>query len=235
MISNVHMNVGEKIRQIRKAKKMTLNELALLADSDVGNLSRLERGMQGYSDAQIKKIAAALEVPASELFSSNDISDTVDSYSVGSLIEARRKDVYRVDVLEVSASAGNGSPSRDVVEVIRSIEYDPEQAKLIFGSAPQDMVKLINVRGDSMQGTIEPGDLIFVDQRVNHFDGDGIYVFDFNGDTYVKRLQKVKTDLIVISDNTKYREWTIHPEEAEMLHVSGRVMLSQSQQFRRHG
>ena len=235
MISNVHMNVGDKIRQIRKAKNMTLTELALLAESDVGNLSRLERGKQGYSDALIKKVAAALQVQPSDLFSSDDISDTVHSYSINSLIESRREDVYRVDVLEVSASAGNGSPSRDVVEVIRSIEYEPEQAKLIFGSVPQEMVKLINVRGDSMQGTIEPGDLIFVDQRVTYFDGDGIYVFDFNGDTYVKRLQKVKTDLIVISDNSKYREWTISTEEAEMLHVSGRVMLSQSQQFRRHG
>lgn len=235
MISNTHMNVGEKIRQIRKAKKMTLNELALLAESDVGNLSRLERGKQGYSDVQIKKIAAALQVPVSELFSTEAVSDTVLSYSIGSLIQAGRDDVYRVDVLEVSASAGNGSPSRDLVEVIRSIEYEPEQAKLIFGSIPQEKVKLINVRGDSMQGTIEPGDLIFVDQRVTYFDGDGIYVFDFNGDTFVKRLQKVKNDLLVISDNTKYREWTITPEEAEMLHVSGRVMLSQTQQFRRHG
>ncbi|WP_372340335.1 MULTISPECIES: XRE family transcriptional regulator [Pantoea] len=235
MISNTHMNVGEKIRQIRKAKNMTLNELALLAESDVGNLSRLERGKQGYSHAQIIKIAAALHVPASELFSTDDVNDTVLSYSIDSLIQARRHDVYRVDVLEVSASAGNGSPSRDLVEVIRSIEYEPEQAKLIFGSIPQEKVKLINVRGDSMQGTIEPGDLIFVDQRVTYFDGDGIYVFDFNGDTFVKRLQKVKNDLIVISDNSKYREWTITPEESEMLHVSGRVMLSQTQQFRRHG
>ncbi|NIF20288.1 XRE family transcriptional regulator [Candidatus Pantoea multigeneris] len=229
------MNVGDKIRQIRKAKKLTLSELALLAESDVGNLSRLERGKQGYSDAQIKKIAAALQVPAAELFSSDNLNDTVDLYSVRSLLDSRRNDVFRVEVLEVSASAGSGSPSRDVVEVIRSIEYEPEHAKLIFGSVPQEMVKLINVRGDSMQGTIEPGDLIFVDQRVNYFDGDGIYVFDFNGDTFVKRLQKVKTDLIVISDNSKYREWTISLDEAEMLHVSGRVMLSQSQQFRRHG
>lgn len=143
--------------------------------------------------------------------------------------------MYRVEVLDVSASAGGGAASKDVVEVIRSIEYEPEQAKLIFGSIPQEMVKLINVRGDSMQGTIEPGDLIFVDQRVRHFDGDGIYIFDFNGDTYVKRLQKVKSELIVISDNPKYREWSITEEELQMLHVSGRVMLSQSQQFRRHG
>ena len=235
MFCNDVMNVGEKIRLLRKSRKLTLTELALLVESDVGNLSRLERGLQGYSDTLLRKIAGALQVPVSELFSSNVEIDTVDTYSVNSLQKERGSNVYRVDVLNVSASAGDGTPSKDVVEVIRSIEYDIEQAKSIFGSMPQKSVKLINVRGDSMQGTIEPGDLIFVDVRVNYFDGDGIYVFDFNGDTFVKRLQKVKNELFVISDNPKYREWAISPEEATMLHVSGRVMLSQSQQFRRHG
>lgn len=229
------MKVGDKIRALRKSRKMTIPELSRIAGMDPGNISRLERNLQGYSDASLKKIAEALNVDISELFSTKDIDGTVDSYSINSLVKARREDVYRVEVLDVSASAGGGAASKDVVEVIRSIEYEPEQAKLIFGSIPQEMVKLINVRGDSMQGTIEPGDLIFVDQRVRYFDGDGIYIFDFNGDTYVKRLQKVKSELIVISDNPKYREWSITEEELQMLHVSGRVMLSQSQQFRRHG
>jgi len=229
------MKIGEKIRKIRKANKMTLSELALQVDSDVGNLSRLERGVQGFSPVLIEKIAAALSVPVSELFSSNEAGDTVDSYSVSSILKKGRNDVYRIDVLDVSASAGNGSPSKDVVEVIRSIEYVPDQARVIFGNRPETSVKLINVRGDSMEGTIEPGDLIFVDVAVSNFDGDGIYVFDFNGDMFVKRLQKVKSELIVISDNPRYREWSISEEEMHMLHVAGRVMLSQSQQFRRHG
>lgn len=235
MFFNIDMTIGNKIRQLRKANNMTLNELALRVESDVGNLSRLERGKQGYSDQTLRKIAAALNVEVFELFSSDEDVDTVNKYSIDSLTKEKGKNVYRVDVLNVSASAGDGSPSKDVVEVIRSIEYDVDQAKSIFGNIPQRFVKLINVRGDSMQGTIEPGDLIFVDVRVNYFDGDGIYVFDFNGDTFVKRLQKVKNDLLVISDNQKYREWSINQEEASMLHVSGRVMLSQSQQFRRHG
>lgn len=229
------MKIGEKIKQIRKANKMTLSELALRVDSDVGNLSRLERGKQGYSEAMVEKIAEALSVPVSELFSSSDANDTVDTYSVGSIIKKGRDDVYRIDVLDVSASAGDGSPSKDVVEVIKSIEYVPDQARVIFGNRPESSVKLINVRGDSMEGTIEPGDLIFVDVAVSNFDGDGIYVFDFNGDMFVKRLQKVKTELIVISDNPRYREWSISEEEMDMLHVAGRVMLSQSQQYRRHG
>ncbi|MDH1085968.1 XRE family transcriptional regulator [Pantoea brenneri] len=229
------MKIGDKIRALRKSQKMTIPELSRLTGMDPGNISRLERNLQGYSDASLKKIAEALRVDISELFSSKDIDDTVDSYSINSLMKTRREDVYRIDVLDVSASAGDGSPSRDVVEVIRSIEYVPDQARVIFGNRPESSVKLINVRGDSMEGTIEAGDLIFVDVAVSSFDGDGIYVFDYNGDMFVKRLQKVKSELIVISDNPRYREWTISEEEMDMLHVAGRVMLSQSQQYRRHG
>ncbi len=228
------MNVGQRIRELRKAKKMTINQLASLTDWDVGNISRLERGMQGYSEASLKKIAEALEVPLSELFSFQDKKDTVDTYSINSLSQERRRDVYRVDVMDVSASAGNGNSNRDFIEVISSIEYVTEEARNLFGHRPANQVKLINVRGDSMQGTIEPGDLIFVDVGVNHFDGDGIYVFDFSGDLFVKRLQKIKTQLHVLSDNPLYREWQITDVEMDMLHVCGKVLLSQSQQFRRH-
>ncbi|QLH62281.1 XRE family transcriptional regulator [Serratia symbiotica] len=229
------MKVGEKIRQIRKAKKMTILELATAAGSDVGNISRLERGKQGYSDLILRKIADALAIPISELFSTEADSDAADLYSIKSLSGSGRNSLYRVDVLEVYASAGNGAYTGDVVEIIHSIEYVPEHAKMLFGNRPQGSVMLINVRGDSMMGTLEPGDLIFVDVRTNVFDGDGIYVFDFNGDTFVKRLQKVKYELKVLSDNKAYEAWSISPDEMEMLHIQGKVLVSQSQQTRRHG
>lgn len=229
------MNVGEKIRLLRKAKKMTILELANAAGSDVGNISRLERGLQGYSDSTLRKIADALAVSVSEFFSSSTDSSAVESYSVKSLSPSIDTDVYRVDVLDVSASAGYGAGTGDVVEIIRSIEYVPEYAKTMFGNRPQGSVMLINVRGDSMTGTLEPGDLIFVDTLAKFFDGDGIYVFNFNGDTFVKRLQKVKFELKVISDNKAYETWSITPEEMDMLHIQGKVLTSQSQQIRRHG
>lgn len=229
------MKIGERIRQIRTARKMTLQQLADVIDSDVGNLSRLERGRQGFSEPMLQKVANALSIHVSELFSDEDEDDTVNKYSVNSLANSRRDNVYRVDVLDVSASAGIGAHTGDVVEIIRSIEYVPEYAKSMFGNRPEGSVMLINVRGDSMIGTLEPGDLIFVDTGVTFFDGDGIYVFNFNGDTFVKRLQKVKFELKVISDNKTYETWALTQEEMNMLHVQGKVLVSQSQQIRKHG
>ncbi len=55
-----------------------------------------------------------------------------------------------------------------------------------------------------MSGTIEPGDLLFVDISVKSFDGDGIYAFLYDDTAHVKRLQKMKDKLLVISDNKSY-------------------------------
>ncbi|MGQ7157840.1 S24 family peptidase, partial [Escherichia coli] len=73
-------------------------------------------------------------------------------------------------------------------------------------------IRIINVRGDSMSGTIEPGDLLFVDITVKSFDGDGIYAFLYDDTAHVKRLQMMKDKLLVISDNKSYSPGSIVPD-----------------------
>ncbi|WP_060441792.1 XRE family transcriptional regulator [Serratia marcescens] len=229
------MNIGNRIRQLRQQRGMTITELAEAIDSDAGNVSRLETGKQkSFTEAALGKVAQALRVSIADLFKTDEMEDTVYNYSNSIPVHTKEKDVYRVDILDVSASAGAGSYTGDVVEIINSIEYDIDYAKAIFGGRPEGSVTLINVRGDSMEGTIDPNDLIFVDNRITSFDGDGIYVFDFNGDFFVKRLQKVKFELRVISDNKAYEAWSISPEEISMLHIEGKVIGSQPQHIRRH-
>lgn len=60
--------LGQAIRALRKSQKMTLLDLANAAGSDPGNISRLERGLQGYSDEMISGVARALGVQLSQLY-----------------------------------------------------------------------------------------------------------------------------------------------------------------------
>lgn len=62
------MTIGKVIRTLRKKKGLTIEQLATMVGSDVGNISRLERDKQGYSDALLQRIAAALEVHVSRIF-----------------------------------------------------------------------------------------------------------------------------------------------------------------------
>ncbi|MCX8649962.1 helix-turn-helix transcriptional regulator [Gilliamella sp. B2776] len=142
---------------------------------------------------------------------------------------------YVIEILDITASAGAGYLNSDVMEVIKLIEYDSEQAKILFKGVDTDNLKVINISGDSMQGTFESGDSIYVDVSKKEFNGDGIYVFTFGKSLYVKRLQVIKDKLIVISDNKKYKEWDINEDEIDQLYIHGKVMLSQSMLLRKHG
>ena len=150
------------------------------------------------------------------------------------LIQHDEKSFY-IEVLDLKASAGTGYLNSDVMEVIKLIEYDSEQAKILFNGINENNLKVINIAGDSMQETFESGDSIYVDVSQKEFNGDGIYVFSFGRSLYVRRLQIIKDKLVVISDNKMYERWEIHENELEQLNVHGKVMLSQSMLLRKHG
>ncbi|MEI9689548.1 helix-turn-helix transcriptional regulator [Kosakonia cowanii] len=142
--------------------------------------------------------------------------------------------IYRVDVLDVKASAGPGAlVTSDFIETIRAIEYTNEQARALFGNRPASHVKVITVNGDSMDGTISPGDQIFVDTGVTHFDGDGVYVFVFGKTLHVKRLQMQRDRLAVISDNPIYEKWYVEPGDEDTFYVMAKVLLRQSVDYKR--
>ena len=231
------MNIGNRVRSLRLAKNLKIAELADAVGVDAANISRLETGKQKqFTEQSLTRIAQALGVKVIDLFTSGEIDTTVYKNSNDALASTEGKDVFRVEVLDVSASAGSGHiQGSDIIDVIHAIEYSTDQALTMFGGRSSSVVKVINVRGDSMSPTIEPGDLIFVDVSINEFDGDGIYTFGFDGKIYVKRLQMIPDQLLVISDNPKYREWSISKENEYRFYIYGKVLISQSQSFKRHG
>lgn len=218
------METGKRIRQLRKAKNMTILELATSVGSDVGNISRLERGVQGFTEQLLVKISAALGVKVADLFTEEELDIEPVDKTVNTEVKS-----YVVAVLDAKASAGNGvSVFNEVDETISSIIYENDKAMEIFGHRPAESMRVITVVGDSMSGTIETGDNIFVDIAKDYFDGDGIYVFKFKGSLMVKRLQFTADGLLVRSDNPKYADWLIREENEQYLKVMGRVIYTHS-------
>lgn len=214
---------------------MKIADLAEAIGVDSANISRLETGKQKqFTEQALNNIARSLSVEIADLFTSDAKSNTVYKNSVSEGV-VQVKDIFRIEMLDVRASAGDGLfQGGDVIDVIHAIEYDNDKALSMFGGRPATHLKVINVQGDSMCPTIEPGDLIFVDISINQFDGDGIYVFGFDDKIYVKRLQMIPDKLLVISDNQIYREWGITSENEHRFMVFGKVLISQSQTLKRH-
>jgi transcriptional regulator with XRE-family HTH domain len=58
--------MGQKIRVARKAKKIPINEMAVLTKIDMANLSFLERGMRNCHILSLKSIADVLGMDVKE-------------------------------------------------------------------------------------------------------------------------------------------------------------------------
>lgn len=66
------MSIGTALRKRRKALDLTLQELAARVDADSGNLSRIERGTQGVSEAMLMRLCAALDCTPAYLYAQTE-------------------------------------------------------------------------------------------------------------------------------------------------------------------
>ncbi|MFJ2456404.1 LexA family protein [Pseudomonas protegens] len=71
------MDIGKIIREARKAKGWTLDELSHRVETDSGNLSRLERGKQFASKQLLSRIMKILEIELSSPTTLLDANDNV--------------------------------------------------------------------------------------------------------------------------------------------------------------
>ncbi|HAT3951878.1 TPA: S24 family peptidase [Kluyvera ascorbata] len=142
---------------------------------------------------------------------------------------------YRLDVLDTEFSCGGGRLNTDYPEIIRSIELDPEEAKRMFGGRQASSLKIATAMGDSMLGSISPGELVVLDVTVKRFFSDGIYAFVYGDNLHIKRLQLLKDRLIVISDNASYDRWEVTKEDEDLFHIQGFVIGKWQMSYTRLG
>lgn len=226
--------LADRLNQAMAASGMSQGALARASGVAQPTIWRLTSG-NARGSTKIVEIANALGV-RSEWLSTGEGAMRNDGQLPVIVTKSAPNDTFRIEVLDFCVSAGPGVINSEFVEVLRSVEYSVDDARRMFNGRQAEQVRIINVRGDSMSGTIEPGDLLFVDISVQHFDGDGIYAFIYDDTSHVKRLQKMKDKLLVISDNQTYRPWEpIEKEEMNKIFVFGKVIGSMPQTYRKHG
>jgi len=83
-----HLNIGGRIRFLRKQAGLTLNQLAEMADIDGGFINCIENGKKTPSLRTLVKIAAALNVSIVDIFSEQDFVKDVFDHQVSSQVRA---------------------------------------------------------------------------------------------------------------------------------------------------
>lgn len=211
---------------------MRIEELADAVGLDSSNISRLETGKQkSFTEQSLYKIAQALKVNITTLF---DIPSQKSYHTEPDRINSN-SDVYHLDLMEFPDVPSTGNDhARQSALTVRNIYYATEYAHFLFGNKPSSEVKMLLVTEDHMSSTLQPGDLLFVDITVRKYHGDGIYLFIINGETQVRRIQMLAESFLIISDNQTYQNQEISINNEGAIKILGKVMLSQSQKFKRH-
>ena len=220
---------GQRIAFARKnIKKVSQEELGKLAGGlKQGTISGLESGKSDSTSSALE-IARALGVSIDWLLTGKGEMNTPTT-AIRQTSEVRQPNDIRdgyiyLDLLDVQAAAGNGVEMIEHPSVVTKMEIQEEWAQRTFGG-DLSRIMLITARGTSMSGTIENGDVLFVDSTVREYDGEGIYVITRGREVLVKRLQKLHGNrLEIISDNPNNRSETLDETQANEVFICGRVL-----------
>lgn len=120
---------------------------------------------------------------------------------------------------DIYASAGGGAQNYEAIE--EYLHIDQETLLRIGASKPQN-IEAINVLGDSMEPTLNDGNIIFIDKSLKDIGRGGIFVVTTPGGLFIKRVQ-LKADGMVdlISDNDAYLAESLRAKDIQIV---GRVI-----------
>lgn len=102
-MSKIAKQLGLRIRELRSAQRMSQEELAFKAGISPAHLGQIERATKNPTVDTVGKIAAALDVPVTALFTMDAVSTTPVNATVekinaqlSGMDEAEQKDILRI-------------------------------------------------------------------------------------------------------------------------------------------
>lgn len=254
------MKLGDKIKQFRLEKKLTMQQLAYLSGKSKGYISMLEKGINPQTQKPIEpsleaiqSIAKSLNVDLEDL-----ISDTEDVIRLpklnNPLVEKITSTVRKLNKDNQSKTYQYAKnllhfQNRTVQEV--SIKYKSKELTEIlvtekvaagvgysygnnevtsFYTDREDLMQYdmaTRVFGDSMEPELSDGDIILLKQGYDNVNGD-IYVVDFDGKSYVKKLYNDGNRFVLKSINKKYSDIIIYTSDIQdtYFNIVGKVVDS---------
>ena len=125
-------------------------------------------------------------------------------------------DTEKIPVFEQFFSGGKGQyvPETEYINGYIAIPEDLKTKRF------EGHLAASKIRGDSMEPTIFNGDTVICDDL--GYQEDGIYAIIFEGQGFVKRLQRVAGGVRIISDNQAY-EAMFAKNDTEELKIIGKV------------
>lgn len=184
------------IRKLREERKQSAEELGAAIGKSQPTISKWENS-DNLSYENAKLIADYYKIPVYEV-----TGEAPEEYMANNPIT---KDMAEIEIIDATASCGYGIENFHPVVVGKQLISYP-RLREITNSRPEN-IKILKIRGDSMEPTINDSDVIWVDVSYKAPSGDGLYLFCIGEELFVKRLQIdfINKTFLITSDNPKYR------------------------------
>lgn len=102
-MSGIAKQLGQRIRELRNERHMSQDELSFKAGISPAHLGQIERALKNPTIDTVAKIASALDVPVSSLFTMDSVSISSQSATIEkinaqlqNMTEEDQKDILRV-------------------------------------------------------------------------------------------------------------------------------------------
>lgn len=226
------MSIGTRIKEARRAAKMTQKELAAKVGVKQATISELETG-ESSGTTLIASFASALNVNALWLetgkgspstLSQKSLTDFTSNITVTHPDDDPDPNIVYIKVSDVKFSAGNGNIAH--YEILE--DSGPAGYQLSWfakeGMRPEN-TKRFRVKGDSMEPFLYNNDTILVNfDEVNIVEGK-LYAIRYGDELRVKYIHRLLNGSIILrSVNSFYKDEEITPELAnEHITIIGRV------------
>lgn len=229
------ITLGDRLREERNKKGLTQADFAALA----GVTKRSQSLYEGNERTPKADYLAALHevgVDTHYVLTGSRSNESVAGDSGGNIAEQQSTNldqrfadpnIASIPMYDVECAAGSG---RDFTEEKVLGYFHMDRTVLNELKLPAESGAWVRARGDSMVGTIDDGDYVFVDFTQRDPSREGVYLILMDGERRIKRMQRVAGGgWLLISDNTRYDKELIAPDKKQFVEVLGRCLVNLGQ------
>ena len=117
---------------------------------------------------------------------------------------------------DIYASAGGGAENYE--ESSKYLTLDQEIVNHLGGKSSIKNIQALNVLGDSMEPTLNDGDIVFMDTMSNNLNRNGVYIVTTPIGLFIKRLQLKSNGMVaLVSDNESYSDELVNADDIKIL------------------
>lgn len=127
--------------------------------------------------------------------------------------------------IEAGCNPAGGSGG-EACAIVERIEVTPEWYKQNISRYRLHGHDLITARGDSMEPTINSGDIVVVDTHDHDLTQEGIFCVNYGAGVMLKRIQVLPFGVEFISDNKLYNPFVLKGQEVNSVNIIGRVVTA---------